>query len=166
MELGIAHRPGPYFHMRQLSQSAQDPLEPLFDLAWIRQRKPPEGGVGLGNEGAHADHDSSGAAPAGLVLSHKSLDFPDQGHDGFDILALFSGKSHHEVELDLAYAYGKNPPAGLEDVRVRESLVQASSEAVAPGFRSECHAVFTPPARKPRSSSVRSGSLREETPMA
>ena len=86
--------------------------EPLFpsDLLGLVLGAPLKGGVGLGDEGGHADREPKALAP--LLLGHgveQAGDLLGQLRDAQHVLVGLRGEADHEVQLDAV-------PSGLEGV--------------------------------------------------
>ena len=123
-------------------QELLEPVDAPLRLGQAELPGPLEGGVRLGHKGGHAQVHLGrpAAALAGLLAGlARQLD------DRLDILVGFRGQPDHEVELDQFPTERKGVPAGGEQVRLGDALVDDLAQPVGAGLRGHGEAGFPDP---------------------
>ena len=83
----------------------------------------------------------SDAAPSPGHREHALADLLGEGDDGLDVAVLLEGQADHVVELEVLDAVLEDPGGLVEDLGVRELLVQDLAHAVAAALGGEGEAL-------------------------
>ena len=98
---------------------------------------PLEGAVGLWDEAGGGDRDLDAAVLVLCVLPPAVQDAPRHVRDADDVFIRLGGKAQHVVELDRVPAAGKGDGAGVEEIVLRDVLVDRVAQALAPALDGE-----------------------------
>ena len=138
-------------------QRAQ-PLDLPVGHGRIFHRQPLIGGAGFRNQRVHAADDAADLALGPRVLQHQLAHLQRQIANRHKVFVRLGGEADHVVELQVLDAVGEDQLGAIQDLVVRDGLVDDAAEPVRAGFRRDGNAAL---AARPQDSHDRLGQIVE-----